>query len=170
MHWYALNTKPNKEDVAWRLLRDKGYQIFYPRLPVHPVNPRARKIRPYFPGYMFVCADLEQVGLTAFHFIPHVRGLVSFGGEPARVPDALIHALQSRIQQAVAQYRDPLQGIARGDAVWIREGPLAGYEAVFDERLPGRERVRVLLAVLGGRPVPVVLGATQIVVGARVQA
>jgi len=170
MHWYALNTKPNKEEVAWRLLREKGYQVFYPRLPVHPVNPRARKIRPYFPGYMFVCADLDRVGLTAFHFIPHVRGLVSFGGEPARVPDALIHALQSRIQQAVVQFRDPLQGIARGDAVSIREGPLAGYEAVFDERIPGRARVRVLLGVLGSRPVPVVLGASQVAIGAHAQA
>ncbi len=119
---------------------------------------------------MFVCADLDQVGLTVFHFIPHVRGLVSFGGEPARVPDALILALQNRIQKAVAQYRDPLQGIARGDAVLIREGPLAGYEAVFDERLPGRERVRVLLSVLGGRPVSVVLGATQIALGVQARA
>lgn len=170
MDWYALHTKPNKEEIAWRLVRAKGYQVFYPRLPVRPVNPRARKIRPYFPGYMFVCSDLNQVGLTAFHFIPHVRGLVAFGGEPARVPEALIFALQKRVQQAVALHRDPLQGVARGDAVLIQDGPFAGYEAVFDERLSGRARVRVLLTILGGRPVPVVLGADQILRMAHGQA
>jgi transcriptional antiterminator RfaH len=162
MDWYALNTKPNKEEIAWRLVRARGYQVFYPCLPVRPVNPRARKIRPYFPGYMFVCSDLNQVGLSDFHFIPGVRGLVAFGGEPARVPDAIILALQKRIQQTVELGRDPLQGVARGDAVMIQEGPFASYEAVFDERISGRARVRVLLAILGGRPIPVVLGADQI--------
>jgi transcriptional antiterminator RfaH len=163
MDWYALHTKPNKEEIAWRLVRAKGYEVFYPRLTVRPVNPRARKIRPYFPGYMFVCTDLDQVGLTAFHFVPHIRGLVAFGGEPARVPEALIFALQKRVQQAAALRRDPLQGVARGEAVMIQDGPLTGYEAVFDERIPGRARVRVLLTILGGRPIRVVLGADQIV-------
>ena len=167
MDWYALHTKPNKEEIAWRLVRARGYQVFYPCLPVRPVNPRARKIRPYFPGYMFVCSDLNQVGLSAFHFMPSVRGLVAFGGEPAKVPDAFILALQKRIQQTVELGRDPLQRLVRGDAVLIQDGPLTGYEAVFDERLRGRARVRVLLAILGGRPVPVVLNADHVVPKAR---
>ncbi len=167
MDWYALHTKPNKEDIACHLVKARGYEVFYPILVVRPVNPRARKVRPYFPGYMFVHADLGKVGATAFRFIPHVRGLVAFGGEPARVPDAVIFALQKRVRLAAALRRDPLQGVVRGDAVLIQEGPLTGYEAMFDERLSGRARVRVLLSVLGGRPMPVVLNADHIAPKAR---
>jgi len=47
--------------------------------------------------------------------------------------------------------------------VVISDGPFAGYEAIFDTRLPGSERVRVLLQLLNSqRRVPVELNAGQI--------
>jgi transcription antitermination factor NusG len=47
--------------------------------------------------------------------------------------------------------------------VWIRDGPFRGFEAIFDIRLPGSERVRVLLEFLGNkRRVPLVLDSRQI--------
>ena len=61
-HWYALRSKPCKEDILWRQVGLRGFECFYPRLRVKPVNPRSRKIRPYFPGYMFVRADLSEAG------------------------------------------------------------------------------------------------------------
>ena len=97
--WYALRSKPRKEDVVWRQVHVRGYETFFPRLRVNPVNPRARKYKPYFPGYIFVRADLEDVGLSVFKWMPHTLGLVSFGGEPAIVPDNLIPAIRSRIDE-----------------------------------------------------------------------
>ncbi len=52
--WYVLRSKPHKEDLVWRQAVSQGFEIFYPRIPAQAVNPRARKIVPYFPGYMFV--------------------------------------------------------------------------------------------------------------------
>ena len=59
--WYALRCKPRKEDAVWRQLVAAGYEGFHPRLRVNPVNPRAKKYRPYFPGYLFLFADIEQI-------------------------------------------------------------------------------------------------------------
>ena len=42
-------------------MQSQDYEVFYPCLRIHPVNPRSRKIVPYFPGYLFVEADLELV-------------------------------------------------------------------------------------------------------------
>jgi hypothetical protein len=42
----------------------------------------------------------------------------------------------------------------KGDPVYIREGIFEGYRAIFDIRLPGSERVRVLLEMLNDRYVP----------------
>jgi transcriptional antiterminator RfaH len=47
--------------------------------------------------------------------------------------------------------------------VLISDGPFAGYEAIFDARISGSERVRVLLQLLNNqRQVPVELDASQI--------
>jgi transcriptional antiterminator RfaH len=157
--WYALRSKPNKEEAAWQQARARGFETYYPRFRVRTVNPRARQIRPYFPGYLFVKADLAAVGSFVFQYLPHSAGLVSFGGEPAPVPEALVQAMHSRLGEIAAAGGEVFHGLKSGDSVLIHHGPFAGYEAIFDARLSGGERVRVLLEMLGGRRVPVELNA-----------
>ena len=162
IQWYALRSKPNKEQVAWQQVRARGFESFYPRLRVKTVNPRARQIKPYFPGYLFVRADLTAVGPSLFQYLPHANGLVCFGGEPACVPERLIQALQGRVEKIAAAGGEAFDGLKSGDPVSIHAGPFAGYEAVFDTRLSGGARVRVLLEMLGGRCVPVEINVAQI--------
>ena len=160
--WYALRSKPRKEDVVWQQVRDRGFETFLPRLRVTPVNPRARKVKPYFPGYLFVRADLADVGLSTFQWLPHTTALVTFGGEPAPVPDNLIIAIQKRVAEIAAAGGELFDGLQHGDRILINYGPFSGYEAIFDTRLPGTERVRVLLQFLSDRHVPVELNAAHI--------
>jgi transcription antitermination factor NusG len=161
--WYALRSKPRKEEVVWRQARDQGYEVFYPRLRVHAVNPRAKKIQPYFPGYLFVRVDINEIGLSVFQWMPHATGLVSFGGEPSAVPENLISAIQRRLEEINAAGGEVFDGLKQGDVVTISYGPFEGYEAIFDARIPGSERVRVLLQLLSNqRRVPVELDASHI--------
>jgi len=162
-NWYALRSKARKEEVVWRQVRTAGFDVFYPRLKVQPVNPRARKLKAYFPGYMFVRVNIEQVGISAFQWMPHAMGLVCFGDEPAIVPDNLIHAIRKRVDEISAAGGELFDGLNPGDMIVISDGPFAGYEAIFDTRLPGSERVRVLLQLLNSqRQIPVELKAGQI--------
>jgi transcription antitermination factor NusG len=162
-HWYALRSKPRKEEILWKQVRDHGYEVFFPRLRINPVNPRSRKIRPYFPGYMFVRADIEETGLSTFQWMPHSAGLVSFGGEPSPVPDNLIHAIRQRVEEIAAAGGEVFDGLKPGDTIRIDYGPFEGYEAIFDARLPGTERVRVLLQLLNSqRRIPIEMDASQI--------
>jgi transcriptional antiterminator RfaH len=161
--WYALRSKPRKEDVVWRQVVSQGMKVFYPRLKVKPKNPRARRMKPYFPGYLFVYVDLEDVGLSEFQWMPHTNGLVSFGGEPAVVPENLIHEIRDRIEKINAAGGEELAGLQPGDKVSINDGPFQGYQAIFDSTLPGNVRVRVLLELLGNqRQVPLELDAGSI--------
>jgi len=163
VNWYALRSKARKEEVVWRQVRTAGYDVFYPRIKVQPVNPRARKLKAYFPGYMFVRVDIEHVGISAFQWMPHAMGLVCFGDEPAIVPDNLIHAIRKRVDEISAAGGELFVGLNPGDTIVISDGPFAGYEAIFDARLPGSERVRVLLQLLNSqRQIPVELKAGQI--------
>ena len=150
-NWYALRSKPRKEDVVWRQALSQGFEVYYPRLRVHPVNPRSRKVKAYFPGYLFVQADVENTGVALFQWMPHTLGLVNFGGEPAVVPDHLVQAIRQRVDQINVAGGEVFEGLKPGQVVWISDGPFRGYEAIFDARLPGNERVRVLLEFLGNR-------------------
>ena len=160
--WYVLRSKPRKEEVLWRQLRAQEFDVFFPRIRVHPVNPRSRKLLPYFPGYMFVNVNLEEVGLSTFQWMPHAIGLVSFDGEPSTVPENLIFAINKRVEEIAAAGGEFFDGIKPGDTVKINTGPFAGYEAIFDARLPGSERVRVLIQMLSDRRIPVELRAGQV--------
>lgn len=161
-HWYALRSKPRKEEVLWRQLSAQGYEVYFPRLRVNPVNPRSKKLRAYFPGYMFINVDLEEVGRSTFNWMPHAIGLVSFGGEPASVPDNLVHAVRRRVEAIAEAGGELFQELKKGDKIRISDGPFAGYEAIFDIRIPGSERVRVLIQMLSDRHLPVELRAGQI--------
>ncbi len=161
-YWYALQSKPNKEDALYGQLQNQGHEVFFPRIRVNPVNPRAKKIKAYFPGYMFVHADLQEIGISTFKWMPFARGMVTFDQEPATVPDSLIYAIRKRVDQVNAAGGEIFEGLQKGEMVYIQDGPFAGYEAIFDVRLTGSERVRVLIKLLSQRQVPVELSVGQI--------
>jgi transcription antitermination factor NusG len=162
-YWYALRSKPRKEIVVWRQILAHSLETFFPCIKVNPVNPRSRKYRPYFPGYLFVKADIEDTGLSSFKYMPHTLGLVCFDGEPAVVPENLIHEIGKRVEAINKAGGEVFDGLEPGDRVHIKDGPFKHYQAIFDTRLPGSERVRVLLELLGNqRQIPVELSAGQI--------
>jgi transcription antitermination factor NusG len=161
-HWYALRSKPNKEAALWGEICARGYDGFFPQLKVQPVNPRSRKIRPYFPGYMFVHVDLSAVGFSALAWLPYSHGLVTFGSEPSPVPEELIHTLQNHLERINALGGEIFDGLKHGDPVRVDAGPFAGYDAIFDVRVAGSERVRVLLKLIQKRQIPVELPASYI--------
>jgi transcription antitermination factor NusG len=102
VNWYAIQSKPNKEDALYNQLLSQEIKVFYPRIRVHPINPRAKKIKAYFPGYMFVNVDLLAVGISTLQWMPFARGIVSFDLEPAAVPDSLIAAISRRVEEVNA--------------------------------------------------------------------
>jgi transcription antitermination factor NusG len=162
MQWYAIQSKPNKEEALHKQLLLQEIEVYYPRIRVNPVNPRARKVKAYFPGYMFVHVDLEVVGVSTLQWMPFARGMVSFDNEPAMVPDQLLQSIRSRVGEVNAAGGEVFDGLHKGDTVYIQDGPFAGCEAIFDVRLPGSERVRVLIEWLSHRQVPVELRAGHI--------
>jgi transcriptional antiterminator RfaH len=153
-NWYVLRSKPRRESALFRYAHSHGHEIFYPSIPVNPVNPRASKIRPYFPGYMFLRTDLSVVGRSTFQWMPFSHGLVHIGGEPARVPDPIVGAIRERIGEIWEQGGLSYEKFKRGDWVMIRSGAFEGYRGILDDTLPGSKRVRILLKMLSDRFVP----------------
>lgn len=148
--WYVLQNKYQKENSLYRLLVQRGFEVFYPRLRVKPVNPRSKKEKPYFPGYMFVFTDLSEVNIKTFQRMPFVIDLVNFGGSPAVVPDYVVNALQKDLENQSETMYAPKK-FNPGERVKVLQGPFSGYEGIFDKGLAGETRVRILLSLLGNK-------------------
>lgn len=148
LKWYVVRAKPRRERFVHEQLSGQKLEVFYPAVRVNPVNPRSARERAYFPGYLFIRLDLAAEGASRIRWLPAVVGLVEFGGEPAIVPDPLFSQLQRRVDAIQAAGGLVLADLQRGDAVRIVSGPLQGYEAIFDLRLHGSDRVRVLIELL----------------------
>jgi len=162
MQWYVLQSKPQKESFLNEQLCLRQIETYYPHVKVNPANSRSRKSKPYFPGYLFIQVDLDAVGFSKLQWLPGVQRVVSFGGEPATISDALVQSMRRRIDENDFADIAMVQKIKHGDTVSIHSGPFAGYRAIFDSRLKGNERVRVLLEMLQDRQVCVELSGSEI--------
>lgn len=161
-HWYALHSKPMKEAFLCTQLHLNKIESYCPHIRVQVVNPRARKVKPYFPGYVFGYMDLEKISQHVRQWIPGLAGMVSFDGIPAHVPDNLIAAIRRRVDQINAADGELLDKLKPGDIVTVLEGPFKGYEAILDACLSGEARVRILLKLLNGPQVRLELRGEQI--------
>ena len=61
-----------------------------------------------------------------------------------------INAIKKKVDEINAAGGELIHDLERGDLVKIQHGSFTGYEAIFDTRIPGSERVRVLLKLLEG--------------------
>ena len=161
-HWYVLHSKPMKEALLWEQLSLQGIESYYPCIRVQPVSSHARRMKPYFPGYIFGYVDFERINLSILQWMPGASGVVSFDGLPSSIPDHVIVAIRQRVDAINAAGGELFHDLKQGEMVRIQEGPFSGYDAIFDARLSGEERVRVLLKLLNRQHFPIELPSSYI--------
>ncbi|MEM9400035.1 MAG: transcription termination/antitermination NusG family protein [Verrucomicrobiota bacterium] len=147
-HWYCLQSQPKHEFLAAECLtKHLSVEVFLPKVRFKKlVRLKAKWVtEPLFPRYMFVrCDD---------HLLPQVRsehgvgGLVKFGGAYCKVQEELITQLKAyAIDQETIEVAHNMKA---GDQVIVTEGPFQGLDALVKEILPAKERVRILIDMLG---------------------
>jgi transcription antitermination factor NusG len=143
--WYVVETHRHREVVARAVLADRGIPSYLPIIEQWPRPAVGAPVGPLFPGYLFVRASLGDHA-HAIMRTNGVKAFVSFGAEPVPVDDDAIAFLRSREgPDGLIHYRD---AAGTATAVRIVQGPFRGLTAVVTERLPARERVRVLMEIL----------------------
>jgi transcriptional antiterminator RfaH len=150
LHWYVFQSKTRKERFLCEQLRLRDIETFFPCIHVQPAKSQISKLQPYFPSYVFGRIDVETFGRSALDWLPGAARIVSFGGEPVSVPDYLINVIRQHVDMINCLATEISNMFHPGDLVTIQEGPFAGYEAIFNAHLPGRDRAEVLLKMLEG--------------------
>ncbi len=144
-HWYALYTKPHKEHHVRSFLESRGLKTYLPTIQVRRNG--KRKTVPFFSGYLFVRLD-PATALPSVRWTPGLRRIVSFGGEPAVVPEHAISLIQKRVAETGELDYSGCH-FKPGDRLRIKDGPLRDFEAVFDRALSSQDRAMVLVDLLG---------------------
>lgn len=143
--WYVLETKRHREQTAQAFLAQREFETYLPRTEQWPRPVVGGDIAPLFPGYLFVRACLPE-DLYRVTWTPGVKTLVSCGETPLPVDAEIIAFLRGR-EGADGVIRCGA-GTVETSEVRIVNGPFRGLTAVVEQRLPARERVRVLMHLL----------------------
>ena len=147
--WYCLRTHPKHETLAAAHLRQvPGVAVFHPQLQLMRWTRRGwmRRSEPLFPNYLFARFEL-QTALEKVKYTPAVKRVLEFGGRFPEIPERVIEELRSTMQAAVSEvFRDvPVVG----EEVEIAKGPFEGLKGTVIWVRPAKERVKVLLDILG---------------------
>ena len=149
--WYVVQTRPRQEQRAEVNLARQGYRAWL------PVTERSRRrakrfetgYAPLFPQYLFVELDIGREPWRAINGTFGVKRLLADGPLPQALPEEFVAALREATgADGVSAPAPP--DLRPGDAVTIAVGPFVECAAVVLRHAP-RERVEVLLDVLGGR-------------------
>jgi transcriptional antiterminator RfaH len=147
-NWYAIHTKPSREEVAATYIERLGLEVFWPKMKQEKDvwgTPRM-VIRPLFPGYLFARFS-PAAHLHSIRYARGVRRVVSAGDVPLPVDQEIIAAIQSRMGDDGCVTIGPTP-LKPGDQVIIQEGPLRGLMGVFERELSDHERVMILLQTI----------------------
>jgi len=149
--WFAVYTKPRKEQTALLNLERQSFDCFLPltneRFP-RRITASTAEGKPLFPRYLFLRATPETQSLATVRSTRGVSGLVRAGAELIDVPSAVIAGLKSRMHPDTGLIELDRVSLATGDAVRVADGPFATLEGIFKERR-GRTRSLMLLEILG---------------------
>ena len=148
--WLCVHTRPRRESAAEQYCHEAlGLDTYYPKLKRLKTLRRVKRwvVGPLFPRYFFCRLNLAQ-SFRAVQYAPQVVGVVSFGGRPSLVDDAIIDHLKQWAGEAV-DVVTVRPGFQPGDLVEIADGPLRGLQAVVLQEMSDHDRVAVLLSTLG---------------------
>lgn len=147
--WYCVRARPKQEGVATRLLRQElGLEVFCPKIRFK----RARSTgvawvqEAMFPGYLFARFVYPQL-YRRIAAISGVAKTLSFGGRPCVLDESIIADL--RLHVADGEIVEIASEIREGEEVKVIEGPFLGVRALVTRILPARDRVAILLSLLG---------------------
>lgn len=149
MNWYCLHTRPQRENhVSGQLSTFLGLETYLPTIRLHKTIRRVRKqvVEPLFPRYVF-CRFNSGTHYRAVRYTRDVLDVVSFGNEAIPVSDQLVSEIRSWVEDHARGNCTP--AFAPGDRVEITFGPMQGLHAVILNAHDDRERVAVLLTMLG---------------------
>ena len=146
--WFVIQAKTAGEQLAQASLGELGLETLLPLTRRNPAGWRSRRnpVKALFPGYLFAFFRVDT-NLRAAMYARGVLSVVSAGERPLPVAKEIINSLRARMDHMGCVTLE-VRSFTRGELVRITDGPLAGWQGVFDSALGDAQRVVIFLEAL----------------------
>ena len=158
--FYCFSTDPRQEDRAASFLASTGVETFTPRILVKKQYLYVARtcVQHLFPGYIFGRCQLAEV----VHRLKEtwtVREIVGIAGEPSIVALSVIEEIRSRMDESGLVRLDdetgPDDDLKPEQPIEVTHGPFFGRSGIFLRSTSSRDRIVILLNLLGAAPVEI---------------
>ena len=158
--WFVIRIKAGDEGRANQNLLRQEIETFLPLFKhyYYRNGKMIQTIKPLFPNYLFARLDLD------LHYakVKWTRGVSRILGNregPVPISGMVIQTIRDRIgKDNLVELEEEMK---EGDLVQVTSGPLKDLVGVFQKRMAGKDRVKILLNLIGV-DVPVQISKWQI--------
>ena len=158
--WYVIQTKPGNERRVETHLSNQEMEVFLPLYEAfrYSSGKMVKNIKPLFPNYLFTKLDVD----VHYYKVKWTRGvnkILGCGDRPIPIFEKVIQAIKERMgEDNLIKLEEKWE---KGDIVQITSGPFKDLMGIFEKRMSGGERSKVLLSLIGV-DVPVRISRLQI--------
>ena len=130
VHWYALYTKPRKEQKVAQQLDQLGFTVYLPlKTELRQWSDRKKKvISPLFTSYVFI--QIEESKRDTVFVIDGILNYVFWLGKPAVIRNEDMEVMRKTINQPNTEVL--ITHLQSGQQLQIQQGAFKGQEALVE--------------------------------------
>ncbi len=169
--WYVVHTYSGYEQKAKKALEERIRQhnmeqmfgsILVPAEDVVEVKKgtKRRTKRHFFPGYILVNMELNEVTWRLVKDTPKITGFVGGSRNPSVVPEEEVARITHQIEEGTLKPKAKIE-FEKGENVRVISGPFSSFTGIVDNVNETKGKLRVLVSIFG-RATPIELDFTQV--------
>jgi len=169
--WYIIHSQTGFEDRVRRSLQNKiasaklqeyVSQIVIPTEQVSEIRAGQRRVsqRTFFPGYILINMELNDLVYAAIKSTPGVTGFIGTGKKPTPLSKEEADEILKRIEETQVK-PSPKVVFESGEQVRVTQGPFVNFNGIIDEVRPEKGKLKVSVSIFG-RATPVELEYWQV--------
>lgn len=149
--WYVAYTLPRCERLVEANMEKLGFEVYYPLI----LEGFPPKECPLFPRYLLFRSRKLSISPAVVFNIKGVLRLLGYDKGETPLSDDTVEKIKKQVEQI--KHRGGVFAPRPGDKIVIRSGIFEGLEGVFLGYKNSKERIRLLLKLVGCRDIPVEL-------------
>ena len=158
--WYVIRTKAGDEHRAEGNLLNQEIETFLPLFKnyYYRNGKMIQIVKPLFPNYLFARLSLD-LHFTKVRWTRGVSRVLGNREGPVAISELIVQTIRDRVgKDNLIELEDEIK---EGDPVRVTSGPLKDLIGVFQKKKSGKDRVKILLNLIGV-DVPVQISKWQI--------
>lgn len=170
--WYVVRAitgheKKVKAMIETELSRDNLNQ-YVPEIliPTHKVyeiknGKKTSREKNYFPGYIYIHANLVGEVLPTIKSINGVVGFLGSEGVPTPLRQSEVNRILGQVDEANDEGESMMVPFVVGEHVKVTDGPFSGFDGVIEEVNEEKKKLKVMVKIFG-RKTPLELNYVQV--------